>query len=81
MIVLLVSAAEAQALIAGKPDQALRHYMTRELSLERLLPDDNLPNAVLLRGLELDVNKRNYIATVRMYATCEAADRAWEEMA
>lgn len=77
MILLLVSLAEAQALIAGTPDQALRGYLTRELALERLLPDDNLPTDVLLRGLDLTPDGRAYAATYRHYATTEAADKAW----
>ena len=77
MIILLVSATEARDLMARKPDQGLRAYIGRELSLERLLPDDNLPDVVELRKLELDDSGRHYIAVMRTYATAEAADRAW----
>ena len=77
MIVLMVSAAEARDLMAGKPDRGLCAYISRELSLEHLLPDDNLPEAVELRRIELDGEGRNYVAVMRTYATAEAADRAW----
>lgn len=76
MIVLLVSAAEAQSLIQGEPDRALCAYIKREFSLERILPDDNLPETVTLRQLTLDGKARHYVAIVS-YATTEAADRAW----
>ncbi len=77
MIVLMVSAKEAESLIAGKPDQALRAYVKRELIMENLLPDDNLPETVTLTGLELSPDGRHYIASVT-YASAEQADQAWE---
>lgn len=80
MIVLLVSLTEARQLHEGKPDQALKAYVARELSLERILPDDNLPIAVLLRDLELDAEARHYVAVTRTYATAAAADLAWEDV-
>lgn len=83
MIVLLLSVAEAQSLIDRSPDRspdlALCAYIAREMQMEKLLPDHNLPNAVILRGLELDDSQRHYIASVRTFATCEAADRAWAD--
>lgn len=81
MIVLMVSLDECQSLIAGTPDQALRLYLRRSLAMEAVLRDDHLPNAVLLKGLELDDSKRNYEASVCLYATCTEADEAWQAMA
>jgi hypothetical protein len=76
----MVSLAEARALMQGEPDRALVAYLGREVQMDALLPDDNLPNAVLLRGLELDASQRHYVATIRTYATCDAAERAWAEL-
>lgn len=81
MIVLLLSLEEVDELLAtpSRANIALRQYLARERSLERLLPDDNLPAAILLRGLELDADRRNYVVVARHYETAEAADRAWAE--
>lgn len=77
MIVLLVSAQEAEALMRGKPDRGLIDYIAREFSLERLLPDDCLPERVELQRLELDSERRHYVAIVRTYASAEDADQVW----
>jgi hypothetical protein len=76
VIVLLLSAHEAQTLIDGQPDRGLSAYLARELQMERLLPDDNLPEVVVLRHLELAEGGRSYLATVT-FSTKDAADRAW----
>ncbi len=78
MIILLVSAAEAEDLMRGRPDRGVIDYIAREFSLERVLPDDNLPEAVELRHLTLDGERRHYIAVMRTYGSVDAADRAWE---
>lgn len=81
MIILCVSLSEARDLIAGRPDRALQMYLQQEAKMESLLPDDNLPNAILLRGVELDADKRNYVVTYRTYASFFEAEEAWRQHA
>lgn len=78
MIVLLLSAGEAQHLLAWKDmDRGLRDYLARELQMEQLLPDNNLPESVELRQIGLSEDRRHYEAVTRTYGTVAQADQAW----
>jgi hypothetical protein len=81
MIVLLLSLAEAQSLLDTQHkqplDRGLLDYIGREMVLERLLPDDNLPDYVELQQVGLDATERHYVAVIRTYASVEKADQAW----
>lgn len=75
MIVLLVSLAEAERLLRGKPDLGLKEYIARQLPMEQLMPDENLPTRVLLEQIE--GGERGYTVVIREFGTSEQADQAW----
>ena len=71
MVVLLVSAAEIHDLIAGKASKALVRYVRSQARMDDLLPDENLPHAIVIERLD-----DTYACTYRCYGDARAAERA-----
>ena len=79
MLVLLISKAEAEGLLNQRPSlsQGLKEYVMRELRQETLLPDDNLPQSIVLEQVE--GSERGYQAIIRTFADQASADQACGE--
>lgn len=70
-MVLLLSAVEVRDLLAGKPSTACTRHIKSQLKLEELLPDDDLPHALVIERLD-----DTYACTYRCYDDPLSAERA-----